>query len=206
MDIKELTEAFLQWNIYGEGKDRGKANGNFWYRGRIMYFERSPQWRLVPGAVKDWALLWKGMGLQLKGEDPWFKKFVVVKTPDLGVFSKYDQDWIDDGEALNDRVRFIMLQRVREMALEGPIGMNAIMVNNKRSGMMTQLKAYYHEYDFYNSQVGAGWNALPEFYLERLNATFEDKVRAYNHPSAVTARERAKARKKAMEALGVATK
>jgi hypothetical protein len=205
MDFNGLREAFLQHVIYGEGKDAGKAD-TYWYRGKIMYYENSPQWRMVPGAQKDWCLLWKGMGTMLSASDNWWHKMVLVKTPDLGVFSRYDQDWCDEGADLNDRVRFIMLQRVRELALEGAIGMNAVQVNNKREGLMKQMKGYYHEYDMYNRHLGCGWPDLPDFYRDRMNQTFDDKVRAYNHPSAVAARERSKARKTAMQALGISPK
>jgi hypothetical protein len=205
MEFNELVEAWLVHNIYGEGKEHQKA-GNYWFRGPIFYYETTAQWRLVPGKHKDWAWLWRGMGNHLAKDSRWHTKMNIVRTPDIGVFSRYDQDWLDHGDELNARVRFVMLQRVRQLALEETIGMNALKLTNEKDALVKRMKSYYSEYDYYNEQVGAYWDDLPTMYGDKLISSIEDRVRVYNHPASVAARERSRARKKAVEALGLNTK
>ena len=109
----------------------------------------------------------------------------MVSTPDIGVFTQYANDVLAEGPLLNERVRFIMISRIRQLALEEAAHFNGPQMIANGKPLMERMKSYCKEYDAYNRHMDAGWNPVPDMYAEK--------------PTAL-------ARKNALEALGVDTK
>lgn len=199
-----IPNEFLAFTLEGKGKETG-SDAHFWYRGDILYYDNTPSWRVVEGnpQLKKKVLLVKHVGFHRKADDPVLKLMTPCPVPDIGVFSKYPNDWMPEGPMLNDRVRFIMLSQVRHLVYEElPKVSGDQLERREHKSMLKQIERFYSEYDLYNKLVGCGWAPMPSIYREQFDDEVKRRIDAYNDPAKVKQRERSKARKIAMEALG----
>jgi len=200
---RNIQQEFLDFHLFGKGKDTG-ADTHMWYRGDILYYENSPSWRLVDGPKKK-VLLVKHIGFHRKGDDPILKVLDYASVPELGVFSRYPNDWMPQGKDLNDRIRFIFLSQARDIVYEQlPKYGGDVLERKERNSLTKELDKVYAAYRHFDKVMGCGWGDMPSIYREQLDQEAQRRIDAYNDPRKVKARERSKARKIAMEALGQA--
>jgi len=196
-----LKKLWFDHNMFGDGKEKHQI-GKFRYDQSVFYIETTPSQRLLPAANGKWALLCRYGGAMVpegRGE-----RTAVVIVPDIAVFSTYSGDWYDDPDEIHARQKYIMLMRTNMLLEECDRCIakqfeSASFVNSYQGTM----RSYYNQWQSYDNVFQLGWGALSQHYQNQLTQIIANKKLQWNDPRAVTKRERAMARKKAKEALGL---
>jgi len=216
-DITYSTyEEFHEWNLNGKGSSEGgqpRRDGE-WYRGSIYYYGDDPASRYIAGPKRKKVelIVRANVGhMSYEYREKMKAKLLRLNVMDIGVFSRYDDDWVPEAE-LHDRLRFLMLSRIMEFndrytpGLTGRQLVEEQQANSYRrteKNLRSMLKGYYKEYNDYSKHFGLNWKEPPSLYLEKLEETFADLKRVWLDPFAVAKRERQKARREASKALGL---
>ena len=205
MSMNEVIKRWLAFNVDGEGKDRA-TSGNYWFRGSVFYYDASPAMRIVDGVGKRKIVLIRHVGLNATVKKPYTdKQLRSLNLPDIGVFSSYEGDMMEDGHPLNERVRFILLSQLRAFVQEEIVTINGLELGGKgKAGKLREkAKGFYKIYNTYREWIGCPWPNMPDIYLQQFDETVKRKIADYESPEAQKKRERAAARKKASKMLGL---
>ncbi len=206
IDAREaMSRRHILWNLHREGEDQSrKSEQHYWWRGPIWYDGNIPCSRFVQGVRGRWFQLIKHTG-PLTSDKDLNNRFQRLVVPDIGVFSRYEDDWLPEAD-MHERIRYILLQQVREyteLRIETHTDKTIAEMAHIASSQRAQLSQLYLKYEDYSKHFGLDWGKLPTMYMEGFDEAVRVKTNRWKDPDAVRRRERAKARKLAKEALGL---
>lgn len=203
MKLQEIHDRWLQWNIYGTGKDKytlGSATGR--YRGNVLYYNGEPAARVVKRPHGGWCKLYKWQ----IGSIPADLKYDCMElyVSHLGVWSRFDDDQISDDD-LHTRTQFLMVSEVVEYVNESIDARSDESFERKNAVdvVTRQLDIWNERYKKYSDMFDLRWPDLPDAFWSQARAKAQAKHDRFMDPAAVTKRERSKARRMAMKALGL---
>jgi hypothetical protein len=200
---QRMSLDYLHWNLQRVGKDEQRKGFGYWYRDTVFFNDGTPITRFVTAPRKTKILLVKHGGLVTTSDYP--VKFESRIVPDIGAFSRYEDDMLPE-EELHERIRYIMLQQVREFTALNvePLTDKMLAEANPNYGhgsLQQRMSNLYAQHDSYARLFELKWSALPNMYREQLADTIRMKIDRWNDPAAVARRTRAQARKLAVKAL-----
>ena len=196
---------WARWNAFKEGEEISRY-GDMWYRDSILYANDTPAQRMVPGP-NGFVILHKYSPLPMVPIRNYLAGASVpidsVRVPDLAVFSDAPDDWLD-GDAMHDRVRFIIFSKVRLYAERTIMHLSGKFLETsewKRKELIGGFDHWVSMYATYARVFKLGWSPLPSMYRDDMLAMIKAKRDAWMDPRAVAKRERVAARKEAVQAL-----
>jgi len=122
--------------------------------------------------------------------------------PDIGVRSRHEGDRLSL-EELHMRLKYLLLMDASAFPVEATENRPAFALKDARKSLISKLNEHYARWEKYSNTFGLGWGPLPELYKMRLNDILESKIRRWDDPAAVEARERTAARRQAKKAMGL---
>lgn len=195
-------------NGLGKLDQRAGSGGDVWWRDRVLFHENTACWRVIDLPHRDskrHAVLTRYYTLGSKAYPGVLEHYRVLAVPDIAVFSRYEGDMLGD-DGLTHRLRFTWLRQ-----MQWHVDVTAARYNGKQlyerngkvaTALRDELDRMIECYHAYEMAVMPGWDSLPN-YRCKLDELISHKVGAYRDPDAIRRRERAKARAKALEALGL---
>ena len=209
MTTEVVHENYIRWNVHLKGHDEQKKKYGYWYRGAVFFNESVAITRFVRRGRNQLPILLVKHG-GLVHEMNHHQHYTMFQVPDIAVFSRYEDDMLPD-EEMHERIRYIVLQQVREFTELTVLPMTDKLLaensdsNSKNSygasSLQMQMSRLYTQYDAYSQIFKLGWPSLPNMYREQLAETMRIKIDRWNEPTAMAKRTRAKARKLAVKAL-----
>jgi hypothetical protein len=202
MRVQDFYSQWLERCLKGKPAER-LVNGNHAVRGLIYYYNNHPQQRLIKRKEGDYGLLMRH-SLNMIVPKEWSKYFHKISVSDVGVFSRFDGDWLNDANT-HERIRWLMLLEMAELVDEHVARLTGDEAN-KQSTLKTYEKSMarkYETYESYSRIFGLNWPAAPTSYRERMVAAIYEKKDRWNDPKSVQRRERMVAKRLAHKVLGL---
>lgn len=219
----DMNYRWCKWVFEGKGKDSGNGGGEHFYRDRVKYYGSWPRQRWVKSYRNGEVLLVRHVRpndpacddsrVGMKTIDGYAHGHTRIIVDDLGVFSKYPGDMVED-DKLHERQEFIMVSKVRHFVMEELPSItgdqfekpwhrwsqeDGTTLDHYRAWLKKQQEVYFD----YSYAFGLYWNGIPQMYFDRFEEVVAAKLRKYNDPKAVAQRERTNARRLAKQALGL---
>lgn len=206
-DLTNIREAFFRWNLLGKGSETGSA-GKCSYHGSVLYHTAVPSQRLVKSTTGRHVLVARYLHPSIPEWARTQTDFVVV--PDIGVFSRFPGDWLEEPSEIHGRVKYILLLEAEDHIRQtSSINGKLLLQGNgyrgtSKSERISKMSRVYDQWLRYDTAFKLGWGPMPSFYMTKLRDLIDGKVQKYTDPEAILRRERTAARKQAKQALGVA--
>ena len=215
MSETRIKNRWVEWNLLGKGKDHSPLyHSKYAYRGPVLYAHEWPVGRLVHATKRNFVCLYKSMGYVDIGklEKGWSSSWPVLTAnlyvEDIGVFSKYPDDMIDE-VALHERCREMFLKEAAYLVEQAGDAPDSVLVNSGRyygrngQQLIEQMKKLPTRYATYAEAFGLKWKDFPPIYLQTLRSLVERRTERYLSEAEVAKRERKVAREEAKRALGL---
>lgn len=197
MSIKTLTKRWIQANLY-EGGGSGK-DGHWWFRDNVLFYQKGPYRRFVQRGKLA------AMVLTLDREGNYYGKgrldpCVTMSVPDLGVFSPFAGDYIDDKE-LHQRMSKIMTAQIRDYVNEDVNALSGGDSKAKHEACIKKLETFYKRWEDYSREFGLKWEPAAPLYMRSALALIDQKVEEWQDPINIERRTREHSRRLLKKAL-----
>lgn len=217
MPEARIKTRWVRWNLLGIGKDRSPfEHTKFAYRGPVLYAHEWPVGRIVHAPNRQrfvtlvrpsgWidTVYMNTKALPEKGP----RLLENIHVEDLGVFSKYPDDMIDEA-ALHERTRQLFLAKaawiieVAETVPETVLVTSGSYYRSSGVKLLRDMDAVAAKYLSYKLVFQLKWKEFPPNYQRTIRSIVENRTSKYESPAEVAKRERKAAREQAKKALGL---